>query len=161
MSPKFKLIRLHVRYNMNMSPTHILQCSCTTGNSMFAECSTFCRVYFFVHSANKVFAECHKKTLGKINTHGKQFFAECIIFQHSAKMRVCRVFFLHSANSFLPSVLFLALGKDHNLPSVFIYTWQRIKFFLTSNPKTFSTLHIQHVLLHVKISYIFVFVCYN
>ena len=133
----------------------------TTGNSMFAECSTFCRVYFFVHSANKVFAECHTK-----NTRQNKYTRQTIL---------CRVYyilalgkdeslpsvFLHSANSSLPSVLFLALGKDHNLPSVFIYTWQRIKLFLTSNPKTFSTLHIQLVLLHVKILYIFVFVCYT
>ena len=132
----------------------------TTGNLIFAECGIFAECIFSCTRQIRSLPSVIQKTLGKINTHGKQFFAECIIFWHSAKMRVCRVFFLHLANSSLPSVLFLALGKDHNLPSVFIYTWQRIKLFLTSNPKTFSTLHIQHVLLHVKISYIFVFVCY-
>ena len=73
-------------------------------------------------------------------------FAECI--------------FLHSAKIFLPSVLFLALGKDYDSQSVFFYTRQRIKLFPTFNLKNFSTLHIQHVLLHVKIWYIFIFVCY-
>ena len=90
--------------------THLILLSlretrCLPSAQPFAECIFSCTRQ--IRSLPSVI----QKTLGKINTHGKQFFAECIIFQHSANMRVCRVFFLHSANSSLPSVLFLALGK--------------------------------------------------
>lgn len=74
-----------------------------------------------------------QKTLGKIIALGK--FA-CLLF----------FFFLHSANK-LFAKCFLALGKE-------------IIFFSFPNLQTFSTLHIQHVVLHVKIWYIFPFVCY-
>ena len=57
------------------------------------------------------------------------------------------------------------LGKEGGLPSVFLHsinnifaecffgTRQRNKFFFSSNLETFSTLHIQHVVLHAKIWY--------
>jgi hypothetical protein len=73
-----------------------------------------------------------QKTLGKIIALGK--FA-------------CLVFF------------FFALGKQA-LCQVFFGTRQRNNFFSFPNLQTFSTLHIQHVVLHVKIWYIFPFVCY-
>jgi hypothetical protein len=55
----------------------------------------------------------------------------------------------------LPSVFFLALGKQASLPSVFLGTWQRNKKISSPNLKTFSNHHIQHLVLHVKIWYIF------
>ena len=129
----------------------------TTGNLKFPECSTFAECIVSGTRQIRSLPSVPQKTLGKINTLGKQ-----------------------------SSVLFLALGKDKCLPSVFFYTrqrsfcrvyyfWhsakimirrvffytqQRIKLFPTFNLKIFSTLHIQHVLLHVKIWYIFIFVCY-
>jgi len=44
----------------------------TTGNLKFAECFYVSRVYFLGHSANKFFAECYLKTLGKKKTLGKE-----------------------------------------------------------------------------------------
>ena len=45
----------------------------------------------------------------------------------------------------------LALGKEIILPSVLFGTRQINKFFFSSDLETFSTLHVQHVVLHVKI----------
>ena len=66
--------------------------------------------------------------------HGKQSSFPCAKGWHTAKRCLCRV-------------SFVALGKI-------------IKFFFSSHFKTFSILHIQHVVLHVKIWYIFVFILY-
>ena len=79
----------------------------TIGNRHFAECRRLCRVYFIIHSAKMVFAECQikytrqKKTLDKMRLcrvpffwHStKMYFAECH-FSALGKMRLCRVPFL-------------------------------------------------------------------
>ena len=100
---------------------------------MFAEC-----FIYFEHSVKSSLPSVIKKTLGKINILGKDEFLPSVFSSHLTK-------------SSLPSVLFFALSKNESLPSVFFDTPQRIKIFPRSSLKTFPTLHIQHVLLNVKI----------
>ena len=92
----------------------------------------FCRVPRRKRTAKK--KHTAKSTPYRVLAHGKVFsfgtrqniqFAVCLFFWHTAKYIVCRVFFS-------------AQGKV-------------IIFFFSSHLETFSTLHIQHVVLLVKI----------
>jgi len=79
-----------------------------------------------------------KKTHGKTKAHGKVMVCRVLFLAHGKEI-LCRVFFCDTRQSHgLPCAFFLAHGKA-------------IKFFLSSHFETFSTLHIQHVALHVKI----------
>ena len=44
----------------------------TTGNPNIAECQGVCRVQFFGHSANNLFAKCHRENTRQKKALGKQ-----------------------------------------------------------------------------------------
>ena len=72
-----------------------------------------------------------------------------------AKVQLCRVFFQSTRqNNQFAECFYPALGKIISLPSVFPNTWQIQNLFSSPALQTFSTIHLQHVLLHVKIWYI-------
>ena len=111
--------------------------------------SRFCRVRQGLPSANSLAHDKHKfcrvysrKHTTKSKHTAKSCFAMCFFVTHG------KVSFLwHTAKLNFAVCFILAHGKV-------------INFFLSSHLETFSTLHIQHVVLHVKIWYIFVFICY-
>jgi hypothetical protein len=83
----------------------------TTGIWLFVECHILCRVFYFGHSTNKLFAECHPKTLGKRKHSAKRLFDEYFIFDNTRQRALCRVSQIqHSAKSSLSSVF--SPGKD-------------------------------------------------
>ena len=75
-------------------------------------------------------------------------FAECI--------------FLHSAKIFLPSVLFLALRKDYDSPSVFFTLGKELNFFPLSTSKIFllSTYNMCYSMLKFGI-FLYLFAIFN
>ena len=105
-------------------------------------------------------------------------------FKHYAKTRICRVLSIehttkkllvmctHSKNIIHGKVMLCCVFLFGALPCAFFWRkamlWcvfylgirQSKHFFLSSHLKTFSTIHIQHMVLHVKILYIFMFICY-
>ena len=109
------------------------------------------------------FAECIFSSTRQIRslpsvpqkTLGKQFFYRVYYFWHSAKINICRVYFFTLGKDFFAEYYFWHSAKIM-IRRVFFYTSKELNFF-TFNLKKFSTLHIQHVLLHVKIWYIFIF----
>jgi len=104
-----------------------------------------------------------QKTLGKINTLGKQFFAECTIFGALGKEKCLpSVFFLHSAKISLLSALFLALGKDYDSPSVFFTLGKELNFFPLSTSKIFllSTYNMCYSMLKFGI-FLYLFAIFN
>ena len=119
-----------------------------------------CRVHCFGHSANKVFAECPTKNTRQNKYIRQTVFCRVYYFWHSAKINICRVYFFTLGKDFFAECIIFGTRQRLWFTECFFYTWQRIKLFPTFNLKNFSTLHIQHVLLHVKIWYIFIFVCY-
>ena len=145
-----------------------------------------CRVHSFEHSTNSIFTEClwvktqqnkytqqktylpsaGNKTLGKqqqdnrqrIDTRqkaatcaGRQLGCRplelCLVSVSDTRQSLTSVFIWHSANRFVCRVFYFD-------------TRQIKKFFSFLDLETFSTLHIQHVILHVKIWYISGSVCY-
>ena len=111
-------------------------------------CACFCRVFFVGHTAKSHFAVCHDENARqKKNTRQSLRFTmcwhtaktlPCVFFWHTAKYTVCRVF------------IFLAHSKVYSFPCVFSAHGKVIIFFFSSHLETFSTLHIQHVVLLVK-----------
>ena len=75
-------------------------------------------------------------------------FAECI--------------FLHSAKISLPSVLFLALGKDYDSPSVFFTLGKELNFFPLSTSKIFllSTYNMCYSMLKFG-TFLYLFAIFN
>ena len=145
-------------------------------------------MHSFRHSANSIFTEClqvktrqHKytrqktylpsagnKTLGKqqqdtrqrIDTRQKT--ATCVGRQPRCRpLPLCRVSVSDTRQrESLPSV-FIWHSANRFVCRVFYFGTRQIKKFFPPLPlKLFSTLHIQHVVLHVKIWYISGSVCY-
>ena len=114
----------------------------------------FCRVHHSLPCANS-------------RAHGKHDFCRVCSRKHTAKPK-------HTAKIMVCRVLFFSTRQRNTLPCAFLWhtakSWFAVCFFLahgkaiinflSSHFETFSTLHIQHVALHVKIWYIFVFICY-
>ena len=74
-------------------------------------------------------------------------------------LEVCRVFVSGTRQrSKFAECFSLALGKEINLSSVF--STRQTNIFFSSDLETFSALHLQHVVLHIKIWYICRSVCY-
>ena len=151
----------------------------TTRNSIYAECLVVCRVHSFGHSANSIFTECLQvktrqnkytqqktylpsagnKTLGKAQQDTRQRIdtrqktTTCDGHQPGCRpLELCRV----SVSVFLSGT-----RQIGSFAECFILTLSKLKsFFSSPGLETFSTLHIQHVVLHVRIWYISGFVCY-
>jgi len=119
----------------------------TTGNFDFAVCTIVCRVQIHGHTANMIFAKCAQENTRQNQSTRQSHGLPCAFFSTRQRNTLPCVFLWHTAKSWFAVCFFLAHGKA-------------IKIFLSSHFETFSTLHIQHVALHVKIWYIFVFICY-
>ena len=100
----------------------------------------FCRVRQGLLSAN-------------LRTHDKHKFCRVCSRNHTAKPK-------HTVKSWFAVCFFVTHGKACLCRVFYFGTRQSNKNFLSSHLETFSILHIQHVVLHVKIWYIFVFIYY-
>ena len=118
-----------------------------------------CRVHCFGHSANKVFAECPTKNTRQNKYTRQTVLCRVYYFWHSAKINICRVYFFILGKDFFAECIIFGTRQRLWFAECFVYTSKELNFF-TFNLKKFSTLQIQHVLLHVKFWYIFIFVCY-
>jgi hypothetical protein len=132
----------------------------TTGIQLFAECRRLCRVLFIGHSAKPSLPSA---ALGKVLRSVNSLFTECRTLgtsKHSAKTALPSV--KHSANmalgkgplapsttdgrQSLPSVKYLALGKESLCRVSYVDTWQSIFFFCH---QTFCGMFLHYVDLHV------------
>jgi len=110
----------------------------TTGNLVFAVCAKVCRVQIHGHTANINFAECAQENRRQNQSTRQSHILPCAFFWHTAK-------------NTLPCAFFVTHGKAKLCRVFYFGTRQSNKKILSSHLETFSTLHIQHVVLHVKI----------
>ena len=140
----------------------------TTGNSQIAVCHNLCRVLKHGHTANRTFAVCQKKQhTAKVQLTAIILFAVCppkkhtAKAQHTANMCVCRV--LKKDAHGKP----LAHGKEPLFAVCLLYctrqtsgTRQNCAKKIDTTLAIFSSIHIQCIVLLVKICYIFSYFSY-
>ena len=95
-----------------------------SANSRAHDKHKFCRVCSRKHTVKLKHTAKSCFTVCFFLAHGKEYFAVCFFVTHG-KAKLCRVFYFG--------------------------TRQSNKKILSSHLETFSTLHMQHVVLHVKI----------
>jgi hypothetical protein len=92
----------------------------TTGIQLFAECQIIRRVLFSGSRQRSSLPSAKEKTLGK--KHLAKGFLPSVLFLTLGKEILCRVFFDTRQRASLPSVLFFATRQRASLPSVFFST---------------------------------------